>query len=716
MWKGKQRFYTYCCWWILFISSNLVSAQAPIDRKAVVNRHRISITRFDSLSALTVGNGAFAYTLDATGMQTFPEAHAGGIPLGTQTDWAWHSFPNKGGYTFEETLREYVFNGKKTAYAVQDHEAKRKQEATDYFRSNPHRLHLANVGLEMQHDDGRLVRVADLGQIHQQMDLWTGTVTSSFALDQRLVRVITAAHPKMDAVSFRLEGPLLESNQIGIRIRIPSPTGLWKDTGINWTYDSTQQSRLARHKGGAEIYASIDRSHYLIQMQWNAAADIYEVQPQYFVIKPGTKGPFELTVLFSEQSSKRKVPDFEKTRLASAQAWKKFWMSGGALDLSGSLDQRADELERRIVLSQYLTRVQGVSPTPPQETGLTYNSWFGRPHMEMHWWHAVHFALWGRPELMKKSLDWYFKALPNAEKLALRQGYKGVRWQKMTDPWGNETPSSIGSFLVWQQAHVIYMSELLYKIQPSRKKLNKYKELVFATADFMADFLAWDSSSHTYNLGPGLIPAQESHDPLTTVNPTFELAYWHWALSVAQRWRKRLGLPEHPEWKDKIERLAPLPHREGVYLAARSAPDSYTNPQYLRDHPSVLGASAGIPPSNGLDTSIMNHTLNTILEKWNWQTTWGWDYPMMAMAACRLNRPEAAVEALLMPVQKNTYLINGHNYQDTRLTLYLPGNGGLLAAIAMMCAGTESDPGGKAPGFPDNGKWKVRYEGMVKIF
>ena len=84
---------------------------------------------------------------------------------------------------------------------------------------------------------------------------------------------------------------------------------------------------------------------------------------------------------------------------------------------------------------------------------------------------------------------------------------------------------------------------------------------------------------------------------------------------------------------------------------------------------------------------------------------------MMAMTATRLGLPEKAIDALLMPIQTNTYLINGHNYQDERLTIYLPGNGGLLAAIAMMCAGYD---GAKTnnPGIPNNGKWKVRWEGL----
>jgi hypothetical protein len=46
--------------------------------------------------------------------------------------------------------------------------------------------------------------------------------------------------------------------------------------------------------------------------------------------------------------------------------------------------------------------------------------------------------------------------------------------------------------------------------------------------------------------------------------------------------------------------------------------------------------------------------------------------------------------------------------------LYMPGNGGLLAAIAMMVAGYD---GSKTPmpGIPNNGKWKIKWEGLKKM-
>jgi hypothetical protein len=87
---------------------------------------------------------------------------------------------------------------------------------------------------------------------------------------------------------------------------------------------------------------------------------------------------------------------------------------------------------------------------------------------------------------------------------------------------------------------------------------------------------------------------------------------------------------------------------------------------------------------------------------------------MTAMAATRLGMPDKAIDALFMPIQTNTYLPNGHNYQDARLCIYLPGNGGLLTAVALMCAGWDGCKQTN-PGFPKNGKWTVHWEGLQKL-
>ena len=94
--------------------------EQSINRYEVVSRNNPIINQIDSLSSLSVGNGEFAFTVDATGLQTFQEKYKMGVPLGTQSQWGWHSFPNPQNLQHDETLRDYDFGrGKTEPYAVQ---------------------------------------------------------------------------------------------------------------------------------------------------------------------------------------------------------------------------------------------------------------------------------------------------------------------------------------------------------------------------------------------------------------------------------------------------------------------------------------------------------------------------------------------------------------------------------------------------------------------
>src|SRR5688572_18349765 len=52
------------------------------------------------------------------------------------------------------------------------------------------------------------------------------------------------------------------------------------------------------------------------------------------------------------------VPVMQPAPRPGNKHWNDFWSRGAVIDLSGSTDRRAGELERRIVLSQYLTAIQ----------------------------------------------------------------------------------------------------------------------------------------------------------------------------------------------------------------------------------------------------------------------------------------------------------------------------------------------------------------------
>jgi hypothetical protein len=311
---------------------------------------------------------------------------------------------------------------------------------------------------------------------------------------------------------------------------------------------------------------------------------------------------------------------------------------------------------------------------------------------------------------------------------------------KMTDPWAGEAPSNTGSFLIWQQPHYIYMAEELYRANPTTETLKKYAEQVDATAEFMADFVSYDAKSKQYFL-QGETAMQESMSKDFSYNHPFELAYWQYGLSVANQWRERQGKPRNAEWDYIVSNMSPLPkNADGIYTAglpkgktdnlksfdpfdavasgAKPVVSTETFAEKCRnDHPAVLGPFGMLPASSASsDTIAANKTLNWVMQNWNWATTWGWDYGMTAMAAARLGQPETALKALLIDTQKNTYLPQGHNFQTTdRLRLYLPGNGALLTAVAMMCAGWDGCPQVNNPGFPQDGTWNVRWEGLQRM-
>jgi hypothetical protein len=210
-------------------------------------------------------------------------------------------------------------------------------------------------------------------------------------------------------------------------------------------------------------------------------------------------------------------------------------------------------------------------------------------------------------------------------------------------------------------------------------------------------------------LGPPIVSAQENafRDRAESRNPTFELSYWVWGLKTAQQWRERLGLDRDIQWDTVADSLAPLPVRDGQYVELEQ-------PVTRREgHPTMVGALGFVPDTGLVDHDIMSATVRSVLDSWDRDSTWGWDYPLLAMAACRLDRPEMAVEALLLEATKNTHLANGHNFQQLpELPLYLPGNGGLLFVVAMMAAGWDGAPPRHAPGFPATG-WRVRVEGIA---
>ena len=714
-------------------------ASAAIDRNAVVSRNNPVITKADTLASLSVGNGHFATTVDVTGLQSYPLDYKNGVPLCAMSDWGWHQYPNSKNLKPSESEKSFDFgHGHKEIYAVEykKKEDGRHKEATEFLRVNPHRLNLGAIGLYLTDEKGKQISLYQLTDIRQEQKLFDGEILSSFVANRKKVEVTTGAHPSKDALYARIKSELLADKRATLRLRFPYPTGKHADDASDWTKPERHNSEIiSQTDNHAIIKRTLDATTYYVLLQWEGKADIKKLASHDFELSSPDNTLAIAVEYLPGLPSISGSPRFsyDLYHIAATNFWRSWWNSGAIVDFSSCTDPRAKELERRVVLSQYLTQINCANNMPPQESGLTYNTWFGRPHLEMTWWHVVDFALWNRPEVVAQILKWYNDiAYPVARKIAERQGFKGIRWMKMTDPWAGEAPSNTGSFLIWQQPHYIYLAEEMYRANPSAETLREYGEQVEATAEFMADFVTFDAEQKRYIL-KGATAMQECMTKDISYNQPFELAYWSYGLSVAQKWRERQGKARVALWDDIIKNLSPLPEAGDIYTAGiaigaaknHEAFDPFDAPakkvetfadKCRNDHPAVLGACGLLPYTSLYNMEKMKTTLDWVMKNWNWQTTWGWDYGMIAMTAARLGDPETALKALLIDTQKNTYLPSGHNFQTPdRLRIYLPGNGALLTAIAMMCAGWDGCDDKGNPGFPKNGKWDVKWEGLKRM-
>lgn len=687
---------------VLFVAA-AACAQGPavgaIDRHALVTRHNVTITRADPRTPLQVGNGEFAFSADVTGLQTFGSAN-------TMSQWGWHSFPLPQGMKAEDfRMTEYDVFGRTVGYATK---ANGQEKLYAWLRENPHRLNLGRISL---HVDGRAPTAADVKTPVQTLDLWSGLIVSRYVIAGQAVTVETCCHPSRDAVAVKIESPLVSSGRLSVEFAFPY--GSPGVSGADWARPGAHQTKLAQGETAADFVRTLDADTYFVRLAWQGKAELASAEPHKLILAPARESKaLEFVCAFSPGADSNALPVFEQVKSASAGHWKTFWSTGGAIDLSASKDTRWKELERRIVLSQYLTAIQSAGSLPPQESCLVNNGWNGKFHLEMHWWHAVHFALWDRWELFDRSLGWYRRTLPVARKLAQSQGYRGARWPKMVGPDGRDAPSGVGPLLIWQQPHPIYYAFLDYRLHPQSATLEKWKDVVFETAEFLASFAHLDPNSGRYVLGPPIKTVPENTDPLKVWNPGFELSYWRFGLRTAQMWREKLGLPREPQWDKVLNNLAPLPEMDGVYLSQEGMADTYT--KWNWEHPSLIGP-LGMIPGDGVNPQTMKATVCKVMATWQLEKkTWGWDFPMLAMAAARNGEPGLAVDALLHPAARNQIEING--FSTGGPYPYFPTNGGLLSAAAMMAAGWDGAPAGKnAPGFPDDGSWTVRWENLKPL-
>jgi hypothetical protein len=580
------------------------------------------------------------------------------------------------------------------------------------------------------------------------------------------VAIDTAVHPDVDLVATRLSCARIGGAQpcpTALRLALPFADGRWGASANNWdaANDAAHQTDVtAAGPGFLRLAHYMDDFQAEVRCDWDDASwTMTRTAAHAFTLSPprgAAAAVVQLSCLWAPSGAVYPVgnvgdtyvvgkaaatlallrggaplPLFEPAvSAAAAAAWGAFWRSGAAVDLAGATggtDASAAELERRVVLSQYLTRANSAGMTPPQETGLLSNSWSGRFHLEMRWWHQAHFPLWGRPAWLDRSHAFYWELLENATSLATQQGLRGARWQKMlalanranrsssiSVPWlgegegfappapGHEdgllllweSANNINPVLTWNQGPVAWLAEAIrlatnfsQGAAAALAVVQRLAPLVLATGDAYADLPFLNETSGCYEIGPPTLGAEEFGSFLKIRKPLWETVYAAVALDIANEWRELLGQPRDAKSDAVAGGLCGLPldpaqsaptyafNAEAACCYNASCPPGRFGGRDQCDvqagHPSpaaVLGLLNGRRRGDryGVDAATANTTVATIAYSWKWSdgAGWGWDTPLVAMGQARNNwAPEATVAMLLMPGSHNAYWRTGWNWQ-----------------------------------------------------
>ncbi|MDU0348926.1 hypothetical protein, partial [Actinomyces sp. MRS3W] len=223
-----------------------------IDRHALVSRHSPHLEADDPALVLSLGNGDFGFTVDASGLQTFTTAHDCSsldprdpasaqvriTETATLSTWGWHEEPNPEGYTLADTMHPY-----QTSHGPVDYPDTPSMErmmavmtgqttpelgdlAGLWLQANPHRLDLGRLGLILRPEPGAPAETdpSCLADVDAHLDLWRGRAHSTFTYTGEGVSVTTAVAGEGAVVATRVVSPLLGNGRAALRLAVPNPS------------------------------------------------------------------------------------------------------------------------------------------------------------------------------------------------------------------------------------------------------------------------------------------------------------------------------------------------------------------------------------------------------------------------------------------------------------------------------------------------------------
>ncbi len=588
-------------------------------KKSDIIKYNLKFNHIDSKNPVTIGNGDFAITLDQTGTQSLYEIYKD-IPLSTMSNKNWF-------YKDKKDIKPSYVDGK--AYMLFNLDNDPNYQTN---RQYPFKYSFMQILL---YDNDKLIDINNIKDVKQELDLYKGIVTSSFNYKEKINKTISFIYQDHDEFNFKLQSDNLN---LALKFNYPSytkngyrldilPNVLVKEDRITLLYD--------------------DKNSLSFKLKSSSKYQIVEN-----------------TLIFDDNnvSFSLALDEIKEGKLLD-----EFWKCDNGIIIDN------EELVKKMVLSKYLLHVNSTGIYPPQESGLTYNCWNSKFHLEMHLIHSLWNIYNNHVGDLVKSFDYYLSIMPSSLKRASLNGYKGLRFPKMTGPDGEDSPSNIGPLLIWQAPHILFMLQEIYYLYNKENIIKKYEPLISGTIDFMISFLTLKDSK--YQMLDPLLEACESIPLDRCQNPSFELEYWRYTLERQPKIDTVLYGHQRYDYLDITSKIITPKEDDGIYLKTYGVIDKY---DLYKDHPTE-GFLMSFFKSKIVDKEKMVKTIDYILKNMDLSSYWGWDFPFLGLSLLNCGEIEKSIEVTQLNTINNQYLYNGYNTSPRDdLKAYLPGNGAFL--------------------------------------
>lgn len=588
-------------------------------KKSDIIKYNLKFNHIDSKNPVTIGNGDFAITLDQTGTQSLYEIYKD-IPLSTMSNKNWF-------YKDKKDIKPSYVDGK--AYMLFNLDNDPNYQIN---RQYPFKYSFMQILL---YDNDKLIDINNIKDVKQELDLYKGIVTSSFNYKEKINKTISFIYQDHDEFNFKLQSDNLN---LALKFNYPSYTknGYRLDILPNVLVKEDRITLLYDDKNSLSFKLKSSSNYQIV----------------------------ENTLIFDDNnvSFSLALDEIKEGKLLD-----EFWKCDNGIIIDN------EELVKKMVLSKYLLHVNSTGIYPPQESGLTYNCWNSKFHLEMHLIHSLWNIYNNHVGDLVKSFDYYLSIMPSSLKRASLNGYKGLRSPKMTGPDGEDSPSNIGPLLIWQAPHILFMLQEIYYLYNKENIIKKYEPLISGTIDFMISFLTLKDSK--YQMLDPLLEACESIPLDRCQNPSFELEYWRYTLERQPKIDTVLYGHQRYDYLDITSKIITPKEDDGIYLKTYGVIDKY---DLYKDHPTE-GFLMSFFKSKIVDKEKMVKTIDYILKNMDLSSYWGWDFPFLGLSLLNCGEIEKSIEVTQLNTINNQYLYNGYNTSPRDdLKAYLPGNGAFL--------------------------------------